>query len=245
MTYAYRGGFEGLLTAVFEIYARHDREAELQNAEEGVCSLWNVTEVLPDRQRAGRVFRGLQKFSSRLPRTLYRAWLSRDPDADAAVLACIRMAFLQGQNPLDQKYALPVKQVCDLAHQVGCEQERMLQFVRFAIHPGGLAVADIEPCYDLLPLIANHFCQRFRSQPFAIRDLRHKKTLLWDTRAAEISEDPALLAPKLPEDKEFALLWKKYFKALAIPERKNLRLQQQFVPLRYRGHLTEMAEDGD
>ena len=41
------------------------------------------------------------------------------------------------------------------------------------------------------------------------------------------------------EEKEYQALWQKYFDYIAIKERKNSNCQRNFMPLRYRKHLTE------
>ena len=42
------------------------------------------------------------------------------------------------------------------------------------------------------------------------------------------------------EERRFQLLWKNYFRALAIPERLNEKQQRRMMPRRYWKHLTEM-----
>lgn len=44
-----------------------------------------------------------------------------------------------------------------------------------------------------------------------------------------------------PQEEQFQQLWRNYFQTLAIPERKNLKLQQGKVPLKARGFLTEFG----
>ena len=42
------------------------------------------------------------------------------------------------------------------------------------------------------------------------------------------------------DERQFQLLWKNYFRALAIPQRINERQQRRMMPRRYWKHLTEM-----
>jgi len=141
--------------------------------------------------------------------------------------------------------------VVKAAGRVGNEAHRYLQFVRFvkiapnqpALTDGtetpGLYVADIEPEYDILPKIAGHFARRFQDQRFIIRDKTHAQALVYDTHSCQIVTFPELLDQPLPEDPQFASLWQHYFDSVAIPWRRNLKLQQHFVPLKYRRHMTE------
>ncbi len=43
-------------------------------------------------------------------------------------------------------------------------------------------------------------------------------------------------------EKEFELLWKKFFESVSIKERENKRTQQNFAPLRYREFMSEFEE---
>ena len=43
------------------------------------------------------------------------------------------------------------------------------------------------------------------------------------------------------QEKQFRQLWKEYFDHIAIMERKNTRCQNNFIPDRYRKHLTEIT----
>ena len=38
-------------------------------------------------------------------------------------------------------------------------------------------------------------------------------------------------------------LWKTFYQAIAIEERKNPKLQRNMMPLRYREYMTEFLED--
>jgi probable DNA metabolism protein len=53
----------------------------------------------------------------------------------------------------------------------------------------------------------------------------------------DIHRDP------ISSDREmfYQALWKSYFKNIAIGERKNPRLQRQFIPRRYWKNLVEMS----
>ena len=42
------------------------------------------------------------------------------------------------------------------------------------------------------------------------------------------------------DERQFQLLWKNYFRALAIPQRINERQQRRMMPRRYWKHLTDM-----
>ena len=118
------------------------------------------------------------------------------------------------------------------------EVHKFLGILRFEEY-SGLYYAPIEPDCRVLPLIASHFCTRFADQRWVIHDVRRKEALFWDT--GRLSFETGVEAdPPGGEDDFFADLWKRYFSAAAIAERRNLKLQRNFVPLKYRSRMTEM-----
>ena len=116
----------------------------------------------------------------------------------------------------------------------------MLGLLRFHLQ-GGVYVADIRPAYDILPLITSHFVDRFGSQPFVIRDKHYGQALVHYRENSAIlpMEDFTPLA--LEEGDAFEQMWKRYYKALTIEERKNLRLMQQHMPKKYWENILEKS----
>ncbi|MDR0325247.1 MAG: TIGR03915 family putative DNA repair protein [Oscillospiraceae bacterium] len=239
----YSPTWEGFLTAVFEAFDRRRKGEGLSirhPREQDAVSLFEAERIGADPQKAERVERGMAKLSPSLPETVYLAWLSERPGVEDDLLALLQKGFDEKRDPrgnlADPVWAC-VNKAC---RQTGWERQRMLQFVRFVQTPEGIYVADITPNSNVLALIAGHFHGRFNDQRLLIRDLRRRLVLIsqqdsWFIR--ELSEDEEI--PPLPEDGAFEDLWRGYFHAISNPARQNLKLQQKFVPLRYREHLTE------
>ncbi len=101
-------------------------------------------------------------------------------------------------------------------------------------------IAECEPITCSLPLIAEHFVDRFPNQFFIILDKKRKICVMhfpgenWDL----VPYDPELEI-SLIFDNEFESIWQKYFKVLAIPERINPKLQSGNMPKRYWKYLVE------
>jgi probable DNA metabolism protein len=135
----------------------------------------------------------------------------------------------------------PVHSVNRIARHVSHEAHKFKGFVRFREVEAGFMYAQIEPEADILPFIAPHFVGRVGDRPWMIHDLQRNQAALYDltswrlVRDVELTTEPVLTAT----EHDYAALWQRYFQRHAIPERHNLKLQQQHVPLRYRKHLTE------
>ena len=105
----------------------------------------------------------------------------------------------------------------------------------------GILYARVEPDNDVIGLAAPHFCDRFHNDSFIIHDVGRNKAIIASKGRWIISAFAPEDVPK-PSQKErsFRGLWKQYFDHIAILERTNTRCQNNFIPDRYRKHLTEI-----
>ena len=108
---------------------------------------------------------------------------------------------------------------------------------------------DKTPEHDALPLALDYFTDRFADQRWLIYDRKRDYGYYYDgasARRVTLEDDRGMIADKLADEwlaedeRRFQLLWKSYFRALAIPQRTNERLQRRMMPRRYWKHLTEM-----
>ena len=89
-------------------------------------------------------------------------------------------------------------------------------------------------------LIAEHFKERLSDQPWIIHDAKRNVFALYDTNQVIFTKEDISVYTDNGADETFEELWKSYFKAIAIENRKNPKLQKQFLPRRYWKNLTEM-----
>jgi len=239
----YTPTWEGFLTAVFEAFVRirkrepvsvrHPREAN-------AFSLFSAEHLPAVECKARRVERGMAKLARDLSESVYLAWLSETPGVEDTIVALLELGFAENRDPRGNLANPVVISFQKALRATGGERQRMLQFVRFVQTEEGIYVADIDPKCDVLSLIAGYFHGRFNNQRLLIRDVKRRLILVsqqegWFIR--QLTEEEAL--PPLPKDGLFEDLWRGYFYAIANPARINLKLQQKFVPLKYRQYLTE------
>jgi probable DNA metabolism protein len=174
---------------------------------------------------------------------VYRAWLSGLPDIDDDILHALKLGFSSGKNPMGMRYERCVARVEDADGRVGTEAYRYYCFVRFVSAGRDLFIADIEPAFDILPLIGQHFHARYQSQRFLIRDLSRKRAVVSDVTGWHIAELSGEGLSPVRKDGRYEHMWERYFAAIANQSRKNPRLQQKFVPLRYRKFMTEFQQE--
>lgn len=250
-TYLYDGTFEGLLTVVFEAYARKIWPQQIMAEDQAQPGLFGTTAYIPtDTAKADRVWSGLLRKVSETARThAYRCFLSELPGVEMTLFAFVRLAF-GGQEGVEHNYAADcVRQVDRISKQVHREKHRMEAFVRFQKTADGLFVATINPDHNVLPLISDHFRKRYADQRWLIYDTRRRYGMYYDLQEViQVSFEAGsrigtgnLPAQVLDEqERVYQSLWQAYYDHVNIPSRKNLKLQLRQLPRRYWKYLPEM-----
>ncbi len=257
IVFRYDKTFDGLLTAVFDAYARRTfPDALLEENDPGPLFMTEEYTVVTDGERSGRVWRALEK---RLPKEvcnmLMFAWLSEETGVDEMLLRYMRRVFdspcrESGQAQVQTDFADPdVLRVKQLAQRVSWERERIIQFTRFQKGGDNSYFAPVSPRYNALPLSIPYFKDRFRDQKWLIYDIKRRYGFYYDLETVTevtMEDDGHLLDGQLDEtlmaedEKLFQSLWRTYFHAMAINERINPKLQRQHMPRRFWKLLTEM-----
>jgi probable DNA metabolism protein len=139
------------------------------------------------------------------------------------------ISFLQNQDVL---------WVHDMSSKVLAETHLFIGILRFKKLNNGIYYARIEPDNNITMFLSGHFAERLSDQPWIIHDAKRCNYALFDTEQVVFSNEH-LPIPEDKQDEEFELLWRRYFKAIAIESRYNPKLQKQFMPRRYWKNLIE------
>lgn len=246
----YDGTFEGWLTAVFEIYDyKLDDVVFAKNEALGTLLFSNTHTVTTDVVKAKRVLNGLKKRLSKDGfSNIYRAFLSEINQIEENLFRFVQYAFSSSVNIEQDLSHHDVMGVNKAARLTDKESHRMKAFVRFKLTKDNLYYAIVEPDCDVLPLIENHFKNRYADQRWLIYDAKRKYGVYYDlenTTTVELqfdvrSSSSKFLAEICDEDEElFQNLWRNYFKSVNIESRKNTKLHVQHMPKRYWKNLIE------
>lgn len=249
--------WEGLLTAVFEAYARRTFPESLV-AEGDVLPLFcdEAFTVVTDESKAARVWKGLErKLSPTALRCLAACWLAEEPDTPWVMFRFMRRVIDTPRSIETDFGDVDVLAFTRMWQRVERERTRLMQFIRFQKAADGIYFAAVEPEKNALPLIVPHFRDRFAGQAWLIYDVGRAYGFYYDRK--EVRRVTFDEASGLPEhlvdgrldralmDKDellFQSLWKAYFKAICIRERMNPRKQRSDMPVRYWKYLTEKQE---
>ena len=245
----YDGTFEGLLTAVFEIYERKLTHVKMEKGECYISALFeNLIHITTNEAQAGRVLNGLrQKLSPIGVQRLYIAHLAEIENDDDTVIGFIRYAFDSDRNIEDDYGNKNVLRVSEIVGMMLREKHRMEAFVRFQKLKDETFYAAIQPDFNVLPLLIKHFKSRYADQKWIIYDIRRNYGLCYDLHDTEFIslefssvKNPGNVVNAFSEDEEiYQHLWKNYFNSVNIPARKNTKLHLRHIPKRYWKHLTE------
>lgn len=255
--YIFDHTMDGLLTAVFDAFDLHERPEALLTAGEALplfCE--RVYEVHTDEEKARRVWAGLEKHLDRdALKLISLSWLSELKELNLPLFRYIYKVFTQGD--ISRNYAdADVLAVRNIARKVAHEQQRMKQFIRFQKAKDGTYLAVISPDHNVLPLITDHFQDRFRTQPWLIYDARRHYGYYYagEGSADDVTritfEDESAVPFSLAngqldasilssDDQLLQDLWRTYFKAICIRQRLNPRKQLNDMPRRYWKYMTE------
>jgi probable DNA metabolism protein len=244
-TLIYDGSWQGFLTAVFMVYEYNYQEPYITRRDFHQSAMFGAeVDVWADEAKASRVWVGLQKKVSKSAlNDIWNCYLSGLPEIETTLLAYIRQVIAMPGS--ESAYAHPaVLRIAQVSKMVYREKHRMEAFVRFKRTKDDIYYASIEPDYNVLPLISEHFEKRYADQYWIIYDLKRgygifynqilveEITLQW----TESCNDGNLFAE---DEGAYQTLWSDYFEHVNIPERKNLKLHLQHVPKRYWKHLNE------
>lgn len=254
MVYIFDGTMDGLLTAVFDAFAMHEQPETLLTEGEALPLFCERTQTVhTDEEKARRVWTGLEKNLSREAMKLISvSWLSELKELNGHLFRYICKVFTAGKG-IERHFADPdVLAVTNIARKVLHEQLRMKQFIRFQKAKDGTYLGVVSPDHNVLPLIIDHFQDRFNDQPWLIYDAKRHygfnydgKTVIRITFEDEAAVPFNLANGKLDEsvlssdDQLLQDLWRTYFKAICIRERMNPRKQLNDMPRRYWKYMTE------
>ena len=248
--YRYDGTFPGFLSAVFEVWDRNRQPARIVGPQAMPGLFDEVIEVQTAFNRSNRIWKGIERVGGRnAAQRFWHVFLSGEQGMEDLLLGLLQHLFDRRKNVLQDLSIGEVLTFTQLERKVLREVHRLNMFLRFEQSADGTWFAPVAPKYDVVPFTLDHFKSRFADQCWLIYDTRRGYGFYYDTRIVEeiTLEQPAFnmetgnLSPEAQseEEQQWQALWRSYFKNIAIKERTNPRLQQQFMPKRFWKYLTE------
>jgi probable DNA metabolism protein len=216
-----------------------DAVAKEEGLQQNLLSKYVCIET--DPSKSDRVYESIwSRISQDALKNVYHVFLSEDVEAGTIIYRYLRLGWKMG-NRVDLDLANEVvARVMDINRRLEFEVHRLLGFVRFRQVEGGIFYASISPDNNVIELLAPHFAERLSDQKWIIHDVKRETAVLYNRGEWIITEFTAEDIPRdTDEEKQYKRLWREFFNTLAIPSRKNPKLQRQLMPRRYWDHLPE------
>ncbi|AFL98443.1 TIGR03915 family putative DNA repair protein [Ornithobacterium rhinotracheale] len=244
----YDGSFEGLMTAIFEVFEYRFQSVCIlpENRAAQLDLFAERHDVITQTEKAERVLKKLEENLGKkgISQLMY-VFMSELDERENLILHLVQKSVKNPKkyvfNDLADDQILAIAKICK---SVGREVHRMKAFVRFEKLQDETYFARIEPDFDVLPMLKNHFYHRYRDQKWLIYDARRNYGLFYDLETCEMIFPTGDFAQN-PEDlwhteeQNYQKLWQRYFVKTGIEECKNTKLHLQNMPKRYWKYLTE------
>lgn len=249
-TVLYDGSFDGWLCAVYDVYEYKFNSVDICTKKNFTGNIFQtIHHVDVNEAHSTRVWNGLEKkLSSKALKQLYQCFFSEIKGIENEMLEFVKYAF-NSPTPIENDFThQAVLTVSHTAKKVHRESHRMEAFIRFTKTKDDLYCAIIEPDFNVVQLISDHFLLRYADQRWLIYDSRRKYGIYYDLKSVEnvtiqFSSDMTNKAniSEIYDENEslYQLLWQQYFKSVNIDARKNTKLHIQHLPKRYWKFLTE------
>lgn len=243
LVYIYDGSFEGILTSVFEAYARKEAPDKIVEESGQQLGFGQQTRYIEtDSRKALRVERGItDKAGQQAYQHVWVASLSCDMDKATAIYRyicrCLEIRF-KIYNDLANPDVIGLLKVYN---QVAREGHALTEFLRFSQMEGGVFYAKITPDHYVIPILMPHFVERYCVQPFIIHDKTHQTAGVYDLKEWYMVDAANITLPDESCDElAFRRMWKMFYETIAVKERINLKCRQSFMPKKYWQNMTEM-----
>jgi len=253
MVLIYDGSYEGLLSCIFAVFKERIAPVAISTEENHQFTLLDTPRrIATSEDLAARVLKGIDERTSGSASALtYKIFLSELPLSEMLVYQVGQAIIQHGDARILENFANPfILKAAQIEKMIHREVHRMHAFVRFQKSCDGLFYSAIDPDFNVLPLIGDHFERRYADQQWLIFDTKRHYGLHYDQKKMSfVSPDDPVFArsPSALQDdsfqdereKEYQALWKNYFQAVNIRERKNNKLHLRHMPRRYWKYLTE------
>jgi probable DNA metabolism protein len=241
LRYIYDGSFDGFLSVIYHCYYGRAPECIERNSVYDFNILYEDKVIETDIWKSNKVYAAIhEKISEDTLIYVYQGFLSEAPGVELKLFKYLQIGFKLGSKVNDLLTDETVREVQKYSSKVAYEAHRFLGLVRFQEFKGILYAA-IEPSYNILELLGNHFKARLSNEKWIIHDIKRKTGIVYENNQWTLRD---LKFEKLEstekEELFYQKLWKTFHKSIAIKERTNERLQIQHMPKRYWDNLIEM-----
>jgi len=232
LMYCYDGSFDGLLCCVFESYDKKEIPMDIMMPDTVRSMLFDLKQITTDSKKSNRVLVSISKKMGNDALDLVKhAFLTCFAQKELYILLFLRMGYHYGPSVMSMLTDNVVNTLLKAVTHLEKESHLLKGFVRFSIF-NNVLVAEIEPKNYVLPLLAQHFCERYPEERFLIYDKTHGMALVYEPYQSSIIPIEALEMPE-PDEKEQSFR--------EVQGRHNPKCRMSHMPKRYWKYMTEFG----
>ena len=244
---------EGIFTAIYEAYARKynlDSVRILIGEEDELRLFSRYEKISTDLDKSEKVARTIRHLAGEeVFRQIYMALESTDGEKGQAVFKTIEKIVKyprQARGVMDQLSDVSIHKTFTLFRNVQNETHSIKEFLRFHELDNGVLYARIGPKNNIVSFLMPHFADRFPLENFMIYDEGRNLLGVHQSKSEwyiihDVKTNGELMTISDKEEK-YRELFRYFCHKIAIKERKNLDLQRNHVPLRYREYMVEFEK---
>lgn len=240
--YHYDGSFDGLLCCVFESYDKKEIPIDILLPDSPQMMLLPVKNIPTDLSKAERVLKSIPiKIGYEALDFVRRAFLTYFDQKELYILLFLRLGYCHGSYVMEMLSDNVVHTVVKAVRHLDRESHLFKGFIRFSVF-NHILVAEIEPKNYVLPLLLQHFCERYPEERFLIYDKTHGMALVYRPyQSAVIPIDELQLPEPDEEEQQFRDLWQVFYDTIEIKGRHNPKCRMNLMPKRYWKYMTEFS----
>ena len=241
---------ESIFTAIYNIYEdKHNLPDTRLLLEWEPLLLAEYITVKADAEKAAKVICTIHRqFGEQDVHHIFMALSAFSVEKAEAVYRTMAYGLQNKVKPghlfdhLSDRYVL---QTYKLGRNADRECQHLKGFLRFRELENGVLFAPIGSKNYLLPELMEHFSDRFPSENFMILDEGrqifgiHKAKDGWFLAGGEGISEKIKMTHVSASEEYYSSLFKHFCKTIAIRERRNVGLQKNLLPLRFRTYMTE------
>lgn len=243
---------EGVFTGIYDAYAFREGHEHLHiqiGEEENLRLFASYLYITPDLVKTRKVAETIQKrLGADTYMSICRALATEDVQKGQAVYQTVVDGITRGsgRRVLENSMNPHVDTVFRLSRCAANEIHRLMEFVRFQELEQGILYSKIGPKCNIVSFLMPHFADRLPLENFIIYD---EKRELYGVHPAGKAWYLVSGVEPVPErlqlseqEAQYQELFTMFCQTIAIKERKNLKLQQQMLPLRFQEYMVEFVK---
>ncbi|CUH96347.1 hypothetical protein P22_2437 [Propionispora sp. 2/2-37] len=242
LIYRYDGSFDGLLCCVFESYEKKEIPLDILPPDAAASLLFPAKAIPTDAQKANRVLISIpEKLGKAALHVIRHAFLTCLAQKELYILLFFRLGYRHGPSVVNMLTNNVVNTLFKAVRHLERESHLLKGFLRFSI-VNQVLIAEIEPQNMVLPLLVQHFCERYPQESFFIHDKTHGMGLVYQPYQAAIIPVEQLELPGADEQEQtYRKLWQLFYDTIAVEGRYNPTCRMSHMPKHYWQYMTEFC----